>query len=126
MEEEREKICFNCNSYFPDTLDEPTEYGICINEEVFEPFLDELFENRKSAACRKLVKPPVCIFQLFTSNLARAAGSYKYQRLLTGGFEVVIASFRQESQISRDKLVALRVSYKIMENPLSYNQSGSD
>ncbi len=56
MEEEREKICFNCNSYFPDTLDEPTEYGICVNEEVFEPFLDELFENRKSAACRKLVE----------------------------------------------------------------------
>ena len=41
MPETLERLCFNCNSFFPDTF-EATEYGICLDEEVFEPFLDKM------------------------------------------------------------------------------------
>jgi len=53
--EELEAICFNCNQFLPISMDEPTEFGICLNDEVFEPFIDELFENPKIASCQDLI-----------------------------------------------------------------------
>jgi len=50
-----EAICFNCNQFFLITMDEPTEFGICISDKVFEPFIDELFENPKTASCQDLI-----------------------------------------------------------------------
>ncbi len=55
MEEEREKICFNCNQFFPAMMGETTEFGVCLNDEALDPFIDELLEDRKSASCQKLV-----------------------------------------------------------------------
>jgi hypothetical protein len=56
MENEKlEAICFNCNQFFPANMDEPTELGICLNDQAFEPFIDELFENHKTAPCQQLV-----------------------------------------------------------------------
>lgn len=49
-----ERVCFNCNYFFPD-CDDFTEYGICLDDEAFEPFIDELFEMNYSS-CRELVE----------------------------------------------------------------------
>jgi len=53
--EELERICFNCNQFFPESMEKPTEFGICLRDEVFEPFLDELLENENYAPCQDLV-----------------------------------------------------------------------
>jgi hypothetical protein len=53
--EDLEDICFNCNQFLPISMDEPTEFGICLNDEVFEPFIDELLENPKNASCQDLI-----------------------------------------------------------------------
>lgn len=50
-----ERICFNCNQFFPASMDEETEYGICLNDEDFEPFIDELLENSNYSSCQNLV-----------------------------------------------------------------------
>ena len=50
-----EAICFNCNQFFPTIMDEPTEFGICLNDQAFEPFIDELLENPKTASCQELI-----------------------------------------------------------------------
>lgn len=49
-----DKICFDCASFFPSTT-EATGYGICLNDDDFEPYLDELLEMNYSS-CRKLVE----------------------------------------------------------------------
>lgn len=54
-EELLEAICFNCNQFFPISMEEPTEFGICLNDKAFEPFIDELFENPKYASCQELI-----------------------------------------------------------------------
>jgi len=54
--EEIERICFNCASFFPDTMGGFTEFGICLSDEEFEPFLDELLENSNYACCKELVE----------------------------------------------------------------------
>jgi hypothetical protein len=53
--EEFERVCFNCNNFFPTTMDDPTEFGICLNEKEFEPFIDELVDNYNYAPCQSLV-----------------------------------------------------------------------
>lgn len=53
--EDLEAICFNCNQFLPISMDEPTEFGICLNDKVFEPFIDELLENPKTASCQDLI-----------------------------------------------------------------------
>lgn len=42
------------------------------------------------------------------------------QRCLTAGVSHRMVSFRQESDVYRDELVALRAGHGIVENPLSY------
>lgn len=54
-EEKLERICFNCNNFFPISMDEPAEFGICLNDEVFEPFIDELLENSNYDCCNNLI-----------------------------------------------------------------------
>ncbi len=53
--EEFERICFNCNQFFPAIMGEATEFGVCLNDEALDPFIDELLEDRKTASCQKLV-----------------------------------------------------------------------
>jgi hypothetical protein len=56
MKKETEKICFNCNNFFPASQDEATEYGICLNDEAFDPFIEELFEKSNYTCCQDLIK----------------------------------------------------------------------
>jgi len=53
--EELERICFNCNHFFPASMEEPTEFGICLNDKDFEPFIDELLGNSHYACCQNLI-----------------------------------------------------------------------
>jgi len=55
MDEELERICMNCQSYYPDRLDEPTEFGICLNDTDFEPYIDELLEKQNFDCCKELI-----------------------------------------------------------------------
>ncbi|MGA7277461.1 MAG: hypothetical protein WBW79_05945 [Desulfocapsaceae bacterium] len=55
MNDKLERICENCNSFFPDTF-EPTENGICLADEAFEPYLDDLLERGDFSACQKLIE----------------------------------------------------------------------
>ncbi len=56
MEEEKlEAICFNCNQFFPTSFNEPTEFGICLSDPAFDPFIDELLEDPDAAPCQELI-----------------------------------------------------------------------
>jgi len=55
MDEKLERICMNCNNYYPDRLDEPTEFGICLNDIDFEPYIDELLEKQNFDCCKELI-----------------------------------------------------------------------
>lgn len=55
-EQELESICFNCNYFFPDTMNEFTEFGICLNDPVFEPYIDELLKDPDTASCHQLIQ----------------------------------------------------------------------
>jgi len=37
--------CSNCASFFPASMEDATEFGICLNDEEFEPFIEELLGN---------------------------------------------------------------------------------
>ncbi len=54
--EELERICFNCNNFFPLSMGEPTALGICLNDTVFEPYIDELLEKQNFDCCRDLIE----------------------------------------------------------------------
>lgn len=53
--EELERVCFNCNHFFPAGRQGPTEFGICLNDKEFEPFIDELLDNSNYACCQELI-----------------------------------------------------------------------
>ncbi len=55
-EDEKERICFNCSHYFPATVDEPTEFGICLNDEEFDPFVEEILGESNFTRCLDLVE----------------------------------------------------------------------
>lgn len=48
---EQDNICINCSSFFQDDRDLYTEFGVCMNEEIFEPFLDEVLESADFSNC---------------------------------------------------------------------------
>ena len=48
---EGEKTCFHCNSFFPE---EGSDYGACLEEEEFEPFIEEILENAGFECCWEL------------------------------------------------------------------------
>jgi hypothetical protein len=53
--DESERICFNCDHFFPASMSEATEFGICLVDEAFEPYIEELLENSNLASCRDLI-----------------------------------------------------------------------
>ena len=55
-EEKLEEVCFNCNNFFPSTIDDFTDLGICLADPDFEPFIDELIEDYNYDCCRGLVE----------------------------------------------------------------------
>lgn len=52
---EIERICFNCNYFFPASGQDFNEFGICLNDNEFEPYLDELLENSNYDCCSDLI-----------------------------------------------------------------------
>ena len=54
-DEEIEKICFNCGAFFPASFEMPGEYGICLNDPEFDPFVDAIIERQDFASCQGLV-----------------------------------------------------------------------
>ena len=56
MEEEFEKICFNCNAFMGlDTEYSSDDFGICLNDPDFEPYIDVFFENHNFDCCQALI-----------------------------------------------------------------------
>ena len=56
MEEEKlERVCYNCNQFFPSTMEEATDYGICLSDRDFEPFIEELLDKSNYSSCQDLV-----------------------------------------------------------------------
>ncbi|MFO7953110.1 MAG: hypothetical protein R6U91_09970 [Bacillota bacterium] len=52
--EELERVCFNCTHFFP-ASDELTEYGICLDDEDFAPYIKDLLEDFNFASCQDLI-----------------------------------------------------------------------
>lgn len=48
---EQDKICQNCCSFFQDSRDFNTDFGICFDDGAFEPYLDEIVENADFSKC---------------------------------------------------------------------------
>jgi len=53
--EKLERICFNCNQFLPASMEEATEFGICLNDKDFEPFIEELLEKSNYSSCQELI-----------------------------------------------------------------------
>jgi len=49
------KICINCNYFFPYPLNVASEFGICLNDKMFEPYIEELLENENYDSCKELI-----------------------------------------------------------------------
>jgi len=54
--EELERICINCSLFLPAVKDELTEFGICLNDEAFEPYIDELLGKSNYDCCKDLIE----------------------------------------------------------------------
>ncbi len=53
---ELETVCFNCNHFFPYPLYEATEHGICLNDEIFEPYIDDIFDDNINSPLANLLE----------------------------------------------------------------------
>jgi len=51
-----EKVCINCNYFFPYFVNGPTEEGICLNDPEFEPYIDELLDKQNYNICLSLIE----------------------------------------------------------------------
>lgn len=50
------ETCLECSSYLPASNNEFTEFGVCLNDDAFEPFVEELLEGLIPDSCRELVE----------------------------------------------------------------------
>lgn len=55
MTQDSERICANCRSFFPDSLGF-TDFGICLADPAFEPYIDELIDHGNFDVCRQLIE----------------------------------------------------------------------
>ncbi len=53
---EQDKICQNCSSFFQDSRDFNTDFGVCMNDEAFELFLDEIIGNDDFSKCHDMYR----------------------------------------------------------------------
>ncbi len=100
--DELERVCFNCNNFFP-ASDEITEFGICLNDKEFEPFIDELLEKQDYTRCQELV------------NRKRFSG--EQEACLDFSEVEVITDIEEKSELWR-KLVSLIKSGNFSEEKL--------
>jgi hypothetical protein len=56
MIEELDRICCNCSNFFTDVNDLDGKFGVCIKDEAFEEYFDEIFENGDFSVCIDLYK----------------------------------------------------------------------
>lgn len=56
MIEELERICCNCSNFLTDVNDLDGNFGVCIKDEAFDEYLDEIFENADFSVCIDLYK----------------------------------------------------------------------
>ncbi len=56
MSEILDRICFNCSNFFTDVNDLGSDLGVCIQDEAFEEYLDEILENSDFSLCIDLYK----------------------------------------------------------------------
>ncbi len=52
----KSKTCIDCSSYLPVPPEELTEFGICLNDEAFDPFVEELLQGLTPSACKALLE----------------------------------------------------------------------
>jgi hypothetical protein len=52
----KSKTCIDCSSYLPVPPDELTEFGICLNDEAFDPFVEELLQGLTPSTCKALLE----------------------------------------------------------------------
>ncbi len=50
------KVCSDCSAFLPFPFGELTEFGICLNDEAFDPFIDELLEGLIPDHCQSLLE----------------------------------------------------------------------
>jgi hypothetical protein len=50
------KACFDCSAYLPVPPEDLTEFGICLNDEAFEPFVEDLLAGSIPASCQVLAE----------------------------------------------------------------------
>jgi len=50
------RTCLECSAYLPASSDEATEFGICLNDDAFEPYVEELLTGPIPDSCRALVE----------------------------------------------------------------------
>jgi len=101
MKIEEEKTCINCNYFFPYFVKGPTEEGICLNDPVFEPYIDELLENQNYKICLDLVKS-----KKFNGN-DNTCEKFEMAEI----FEEDIVSFNNE-----DEKISMEAVSKILKN----------
>lgn len=54
MNEELLRICLNCSNFFTDMKDLTSNCGVCIKDEAFAEYLDEIVENADFSECMEL------------------------------------------------------------------------
>ncbi|MEW6664397.1 MAG: hypothetical protein AB1512_04145 [Thermodesulfobacteriota bacterium] len=50
------KTCIDCSAYLPVPPEDLTESGICLNDEAFEPFVEDLLAGSIPASCQVLIE----------------------------------------------------------------------
>lgn len=55
IKQKLDKICINCNFFFPYLEHGASEYGLCLKDNEFEPYVDELLEKQNYNCCRELI-----------------------------------------------------------------------
>lgn len=53
--EKLERICLNCSQFLPSSMEEATEFGICLGDQDFEPYIDGLLDGSDYSSCRQLI-----------------------------------------------------------------------
>ncbi len=51
-----QKTCMRCNSFFSLIMDEPAAFGICLNNPVFDPYIEDILENMDMTRCADLIE----------------------------------------------------------------------
>lgn len=51
-----QQTCLDCSAYLPASNNEFTEFGICINDDAFEPFVEEMLKGPIPQSCLALVE----------------------------------------------------------------------